>query len=145
LGRTDGLRLPGEGGFTILEVMVASALTLLVAGGLYAATLMAVRTVHSNRLAIAARGLGVERLEEVAAAGLANIALQAPYPVQTNRMEAGYESMLVTSVDVIGHAADQSVAASLAESAYAEVHVNVGFRSPFTKQMVTNRFSAIVR
>jgi len=128
-----------------VEVVVACALTALLATGLYGAVLMAVRAVHFNRLAIAGRCLATERMEEVAAAGVDGIALQAPYAELTNRMETGYESDVITWVEVIGHGIDGAPQTNLAGSAYVEVHSFVAFESPFTEQMTTNCYSSIVR
>jgi len=129
-------------GFTLAEVIIAVGLIFLLATGLYLSGIMVLKLTHFNRVSLEARSLGIQRLEEIRAAGLETIALQAPYAALTNKLM--YGEPVTRTVQVIGHDTNGAVVAGLADSAYAEVHVRVAYYSPLTKSVVTNFFSTLV-
>lgn len=132
-----------KAGFTLVEVMVALALFGILATGLYATGLLTMRITAFNRVALEARALGIQMLEEIASEGRVNIAMQAPYSEVTNRLLYGEE--VVRGAVIIGHAGDRSVATNLASSAYVECHIYARYLSPLTRSHVTNWFSTLVR
>ena len=129
-------------GFTLTEALIATALVVIAAVGIYSAGLMVRRLVAFNGACLESRALAVQQLEEISARGLDGVMVQAPYAPLTNRLANGLEA--VRHVTVIGHAADRSVNSNLAQCAYAEIHVDVVFYSAFTKDAVSNRFSTLV-
>lgn len=132
----------GDGGFTLVEVMVAMALVLVFATGLYGTGLMVLRMTHFNRIALEARALGTQMIEEISARSVADIAMQVPFSDVTNQLQ--YGEAVVRSVAVTGHDATHAVVSNLTESAYMEVHVNCVYVSPLTRSVVTNTFSTLV-
>lgn len=122
--------------------MVAIALVVILAAGLFETGRMVSRMTHFNRIALESRALGSELVEEVSARTVPEIIAQMPFAPLTNRLQFGEQ--VVRSVTIVGHAADQSVVTNLAQSAYLELHVNVVFTSPLTQSPVTNLFSTLV-
>ncbi len=131
-----------KGGFTLVEVMVALALVLLLAFGLYGTGLMVMRMTHFNRVSIEARALGVQMLEDLASRSKTDVLLQVPFAIYTNYLMRGEE--VVRTVRVTGHNSALATVTNLASSAYMEVRVDVRYVSPLTRSPVTNIFSTIV-
>lgn len=131
-----------RGGFTLIEVMIASVMLALVSGGLYACGIQAYKMSRLNLLSTQARGLGVQKIEELVGGGFETIALQAPYEVQTNFIQDAYQ--VVRSVEISGHNADGSPVSNLAHSAYLEVHVHIEYNEPRSGRLLTDTYSTIV-
>lgn len=129
--------------FTLVEVMIAMALLAILAAGLFATGSMVLRTTSFNRVSLEARALGVQRLEELTAQSIPNIAMQVPFPVLTNRLL--YGEAVVRAINVVGHHANRTVNTNLASSDYLECHVLVSYQSPLSGGTVTNIFSSIVK
>jgi prepilin-type N-terminal cleavage/methylation domain-containing protein len=132
-----------DGGFTLVEVVIAVALVVMLAAGLYGTGSMVMRMTHFNRMALEARALGTQMIEEIAARSIADIAIQVPFANRTNRLQ--YGEQVVRSVQVIGHDASHGVVTNLAKSAYLELHVRAVYVSPLTRSYVTNAFSTLVQ
>jgi Tfp pilus assembly protein PilV len=131
-------------GMTLVEVLIAMGLVTLLCGGLYGMTIQARRFAEHSRIAVEARSLARERMEEIVSIGRENLS----QPSSTLLQPGTYGSSLgptfvVRSPRVIWHNADRSVS-SVSNGVYAEVHVDVAFRSPATRQMLTNTYSTIV-
>ena len=98
---------------------------------------------HHNRVSFEARTLGIQLLEEMSANTVTELATLTPFSVRTNQLQ--YGETVLRSVEVVGHDASHAVIPNIADSEYAEVHVNVAFFSPLTRSFTTNTFSALVR
>lgn len=128
---------------TLVEAVIATALLALVAGGLYAGGIMSRKLAVYNGLSVEAKGLAVEKLEEIVSGGVQDIVVLAPYGAQTNVVRQGRE--IVRTIDVVGHDAYGGVDSNLAGSAYVELHVHSTFTSPISGRSVTNSLTTIVR
>ena len=134
-------------GFTLIETIIATGLVALVAGSLYAGGIGLLKLSAINKLTIEARALGVQKLEEIVAGGFNNMLSDEFTPLQTQTNFLSYVNTYNTVIrraTVIGHAMDRSVVASLSDSDYLEVHVEVMYQSPFSGVVMTNRFSTLV-
>jgi type II secretory pathway pseudopilin PulG len=129
---------------TLIEVCVAMVITTLMSLGLYAVGLQARKFAEHNRLATEARSLAKERLEEMIAAGMPNLAKPtcALTATDTNMSSLGYT--LVRQPRIAWHAADGSVVA-VSSAAYAELHVDVTYDSPMLKGQMTDTYSTLVQ
>ena len=128
---------------TLIEVVIAMGLLALLCSGLYVVGLNARRFAEHNRLATEARSLAKERMEEIVAIGAGNLAKSGCTLVNgdTNTSSTGY--YIVRHPHLVWHAADGSVVGSdLAR--YAEVRVDVTYRSPLIKQPITDSYVMIV-
>lgn len=131
-------------GMTVVEVMVALLLTGLLCVGVIALTRQVRRAAEHNRCATEARALGKERLEEILALGRpglmqTNTVLMRP---DTNTTTTGFQ--VTRRTRVVWHAVNGAITTAL-DSAYAEVHVDVGFWSPLRNRSVSNTFSMLVQ
>ena len=141
-GGSEGV-LHGQSGMTLVEVVISMGLVALLCSGLYAVGLNARRFAEHNRLATEARSLAKERMEEMYAIGAANLAKSGCTLVNsdTNTSSTGYP--IARHPYLVWHAADGSVVGSdLAR--YAEVHVDVAYRSPLIKRQITNSYVMVV-
>jgi prepilin-type N-terminal cleavage/methylation domain-containing protein len=129
--------------FTLVEVMIAMALLAILGAGLFATGSMVLRTTSFNRVSLEARALGIQRLEELTAQSIPNIAMQVPFPVLTNHLLFG--EPVVRTINVVGHHANRTVNTNIAGSDYLECHVLVSYQSPLSGADVTNIFSSIVK
>lgn len=135
--------MEGRSGMSLIEVVVAMALTVLLCGGLFGIGLKARRFAEHGRVAIEARTLAKQKLEEIVGDGRINIA-QPTYMLvaaDTNVSSRGYP--IVRRPYVIWHAADGATV-GVSSGVYAEVHVDVSFWTPLYDHSVTNSFSMIV-
>ena len=121
---------------------MAIMLLLVLSAGIFGAGIMVLRVTNFNRVSIEARALGVEKLEEVSARPIADIAMAVPFSPQTNYLQRG--EAVVRTVNVTGHTAVLGVETNLKMSAYMEIGVNVSFVSPITRVPVTNTFVTLV-
>lgn len=128
----------------MIEVMVASMVVLIAGGGIFWVGIETARIGQTNRLATQARGLAIQRLEEVCASGIEDvITVNGQYAVYTNEVQGPYE--VIRTVEVVGHAADKSVASNLADSVYLEIHVDVTYNIPGKATLRSDTYSMIVR
>jgi len=133
-----------QDGMTLVEVMIAVCLIALVCGGLYALNIKTMRFGEHNRLATEARSLAKERLEEIISVGALNLAKPTCtlLNTDTNLSSRGYP--IIRQPQIIWHAADGSVVAST-NAAYAEIHMNVNYRSPLTKTLIVESYPMILQ
>jgi Tfp pilus assembly protein PilV len=131
-------------GMTLVEVVIAMCLISLVCGGLYALNIKTMRFGEHNRLATEARSLAKERLEELISVGALNLAKPSctMLNTDTNLSSRGYP--IIRQPQIIWHAADGSVVAST-NAAYAEIHMNVNYRSPLTKSLLVDSYPMILQ
>jgi len=137
------------GGFTLVEVCISVGLLAMLSAGLYGVSIMAMKLVHYNMVMSEARALGVQKIEEIVAGGLDDVAMQAPYDAQVDYILASpsrpQQFPVHRSVTVIGHNQDGSVVSNLADSAYIEVNVDVTCKNPLNNRPKSSRFTAIVQ
>jgi hypothetical protein len=128
---------------TVIEVVIAMVLVTLLCGGLFAAGEKAVQFAEHNRLASEARSLAKERMEEMIAYGMTELAKPTcTIPnSDTNFSSLGFD--IVRQPRLVWHAADGSVVGST-NAVYVEAHVDVTYRSPLLKRTMTNSFSMII-
>src|SRR5262245_34631389 len=115
-------------GYTLAEVMVAVSLVLLLASGLYAAGLMVMRMTNFNRVAIEARALGLQELEELAPRGKQDLLLLMPISARTNFLQHG-ESVERTAT-ITGHDSALATTTNLSSAAYLELRIDARYVSP---------------
>lgn len=132
------------GGMTLVEVVIAMALTVLMCGGLYIVGGKARQFAEQDRLAAEARSLAKERLEEVISVGFANAIKPTctVWQADTNTSSLGYT--IVRQPRVVWHAADGSPCGST-NAVYAEVHVAVSYLSPLIKTQIVDSYSVILQ
>ena len=136
-------------GFTLVEVVIASALLTLMAGGMYAGAIMAMRLIRFNAVSTEARALASQKLDETVALGFDGVVLGTPFPAQTNRIlhtplkTDGID--VVREIAVIGHTEDHHIATNLASSSYLECHVDVTYVSPLNKRTRTDSISTLIK
>lgn len=146
--RIDGAQLmaPGKGraGFTLVEVVIAMALTALLCGGLYTLGLKARRFAEHNRIATEARTLGKERLEEIISVGLENLLKPSCLLMNTDTNISSLGYPIIRMAQVSWHAADRTVV-SVTNSVYAEFHQQVSYYSPLLNKQITDTYSSIIQ
>ena len=143
MGRIKMGKESSRAGFTLVEVMIASASLAMVFGGLVASGVMATRMAEHLRLSTEARAFGKLSMEVLSSVGREVLADENYTGLQdrTNTTSIGYP--VERHIFVSWHHADTSQ--GLAESnTYAEVVVMIEFDSPFIKQTITNTFSRLV-
>ncbi len=143
LGNRTFARKKSSKGFSLIEVVIAMALTTLMSAGLYSMGLQVRRSADRNRLATEARSLAKERLEEIVATGIVNLAKPSNSLLDESRVTSQMHYELVQTPWVIWHAADGSIAAP-ADADYAEVHITVSYRSPNGQHMLGDTYSILV-
>jgi type II secretory pathway pseudopilin PulG len=131
-----------KSGFTIIENMIASLILVAVAAGLYLTGLNSLKMAHTNSLVTQARGLGVQKLEEVHADGYDTVLLIAPYDPVTNTLMGAYE--VVRNVEIVGHAVAGTVVGDLNSAAYLELRVVVDYPLPRSSRRLTNMYATII-
>ena len=133
-GRTRRAR-----GLTLVEVMVAMALLSGICAGLYRVGWQARRYAEYARLANEARGLAKEKLEELVSHDLTELrASPSWWNADSNSSHTG--ASVVRQAHVVWHDPPYGIGAS-----YAEIHVDVAFRSPLWNAIMTNTFSTLVQ
>jgi type II secretory pathway pseudopilin PulG len=142
--RHTGPMTPGRrDGMTLVEILIAMALVVMMCAGILTVVLKAKRFAEHTRVATAARGLAKERLEEMIAAGLEDVA--APACMYTNltlhTTMIGYN--VQRQARLYWHDVDGSVTART-NAAYAEAHVDVIYDSPLINGLQTDTYSGIV-
>lgn len=131
-------------GVTLVEVMIAMLFATAVCAGLYKVGWQARRFAEHSRLATEARSLAKEKLEEITSHSLEDLkASDYWWNVETNAGATGF--MIVRKPCVYWHQGDGSRATGSTNSVYAEVYVDVVFRSPLWGELVTNSFPIIVQ
>ena|GEM_PF-6216686 len=122
--------------------MVASLILVAVAAGLYLTGLNSLKMAHANSLVMQARGLGVQKLEEVHADGYDTVLLMVPYDPVTNTLMGAYE--VVRNVEIVGHAVAGNVVGDLNSAAYLELRVMVDYPIPRSSRRLTNTYATII-
>ena len=130
-------------GTSLVEVMIAMVFSSIICAGLYEVGWKSRQYADYARVATEARSRAKEQLEEIVSYNLSDLC-QASYQWKsdTNLSAMGYS--IVRTPRVVWHAGDTSET-NASSSLYAEVHVDVAFRSPLWKKMVTNTFSMIIQ
>jgi Tfp pilus assembly protein PilV len=129
-------------GLTLVEVLIAVFFATAICIGLYQIGWTARRYAEYSRLATEARSRAKELLEELNSYSLDD--LRQPsflWRTETNESSMGYE--IVRSPRVTWHGSGTEVV-GLSSGVYAEVHVEVAFRSPLWQKQMTNTFSMII-
>lgn len=139
-----GTQTNERGGFTLVEVVIAMALTALLCGGLYALGLKARRFAEHNRIATEARTLGKERLEELISIRREGLAKPSCTLMNTDTNTSSLGYPIIRTAQISWHAQDRSVAGAT-NSVYAEVHQQVSYFSPLFNHSVTDSFSTIIQ
>lgn len=128
---------------TLVEIMIAMLFASGICAGLYQVSWQARRYAEYARLATEARELGKEKLEEILSYN-ANDLRSSSYwwTPETNFSSTG--ASITRQARAVWHAPDASVVGA-SSGVYAEIHVDVVFRSPLWKAIATNTFSTIVQ
>lgn len=129
---------------TLVEVVIALALATLLCGGLYAIGLRTIRYAAHSRLATEARGMAKERIEDIISVGLTSLVNPSCTLRRTTTNTTGQGSTVVRSARCVWHAADGGVVTNSGAAAYAEVHVDITYRSQLSDRAITDTFSCIV-
>lgn len=138
------IRNDGCGGFTLVEVTIAMALTVLMCAGLYTMGLQSRRSSLRNRLATEARTFAKERLEEIVAIGGEDLAKPSNTLLDADQVTSPTHYVITRNPRVVWHATDRSVVADASDAAYGEVHVDVSYRSPHTSRILTDTYSMLL-
>ncbi len=131
-------------GMTLVEVVIALALATLLCGGLYAVVLRTIRYSAHSRLATEARGIAKERIEDIISVGLTNLVNPSCTLLKTTTNTTGQGHIVVRSPRLVWHTADGGATTNSASAAYAEVHVDITYRSQLSDRALTDTFSGIV-
>jgi prepilin-type N-terminal cleavage/methylation domain-containing protein len=130
-------------GMTLIEVVIALALSVLLCAGLFQVGLKTYAYGENSRAATEARYYGKQRLEEMIATGRANLAASSSLLLSdTNSGIEGYPIIRIPRV--VWHTADRSVTGS-SNAIYGEIHVDVAYWSPLYSTTVTDTFSTIIQ
>jgi prepilin-type N-terminal cleavage/methylation domain-containing protein len=131
-------------GMTLIEVVIATALALLLSVGLLAVGLRIQRLGEYSRCATEARALAKERLEGIISMSLDNLRSGSMTMLQsdTNSSLRGYPILLQTRL--VWHAGNGSVWTNPLNAAYAEVHTDIIFWSALNEKNMTNTYSMII-
>ncbi len=129
---------------TLVEVVIALALSVLLCAGLFKVGLKASAYGENSRSATEARYFGKERLEEMIATGRINLGNPGASVLlsDTNLSTRGYP--IIRMPRVIWHSAEKTVTGS-SNAVYGEVHVDVAYWSPLHSTTVTDTFSTIIQ
>jgi Tfp pilus assembly protein PilV len=129
-------------GTTLVEAMIAMVFATVISAGLYQVGWKARRYAEYSRLANEARSRAKEQLEEIISYRLSDLRqVSYQWRSETNTSSAGFS--IVRTPRVVWHARDLSVVGA-SSGVYAEVHVDVVFRSPLWERLMTNTFSMII-
>ncbi len=133
----------GSRGLTLVEMMVALTVLSGIGAGLFRVGWQARRYAEYARLATEARALGKEKLEEILSYDLEDFRASSYWwSTDTNASYTG--APIVRQARVVWHGGDQSVTEA-ASGAYAEIHIDIAFRSPLWDAVTTNTFSTLVQ
>jgi prepilin-type N-terminal cleavage/methylation domain-containing protein len=133
----------GCGGMTLVEVLIALALSVLLCAGLFKVGLKTAVFGEDNRVATEARFYAKERLEEILATGRGNLSDSCTLLLSdTNLSTRGYP--IVRIPRIVWHTADKSITGT-SNAIYGEVHVDVRYWSPLSSTTVTDSFSTIIQ
>jgi len=130
-------------GFTLVEVMIASATLAAVFGGLVASGIMARRMAEHLRLSTEARAFGKLAMETLCAVGRETLADEnyTGLHSRTNVTSLGYE--VTREVSVHWHNAD-TTQATAASNTYAEVVVRIEYDSPLNDTPMVDTITRLV-
>jgi hypothetical protein len=123
----------------MIAILFASALCL----GLYQVGWQARRYAEYARLATEARAYAKEKLEEISSYPVEDL-MASTYWWRTETNYSAIGAPIVRQPRVVWHKADGATA-NLTNAVYAEVHVDVIFRSQLWQALVTNSFPMIVK
>ncbi len=131
-------------GMTLVEVLIAMAITAGLCLGLYEVGWKARRYAEYSRVATEARALAKEKLEEIISYDFESLSQPSCllWNADTNTSSLGIP--IQRRPQVVWHAADKAVV-GVSSGVYAEVHVAVSFLSPLGTQMTTNTFSILIQ
>lgn len=125
-----------------MEVLIAMLFASGLCLGLYQVGWQARRYSEYARLATEARAYAKEKLEEISSFPVDDLRNSAYFlKVETNYSAIG--AAIVRQPRFVWHDANGAVT-NLTNAVYAEVHVDVMFRSQLWQALVTNSFSTIV-
>ena len=124
--------LSSKSGFTLVEVMVASTLTMIAAAAVFSSGVLSVRMSRSNVLNMQARLMADLYVEETLSGGLP--AILAAMNEGTNTIDVGYGYSVDRWIEVVGHRADGATVSNILDSAYVEVHVSCQYPSVFDEE-----------
>ena len=130
-------------GFTLVEVAIAMALVVLMSAGLYSMGLQVRRSANRNRLATEARAFAKERLEEIVALGLEDLAKPNSPLLEASQLTSAIHYVITQTPRVVWNAADGSSVAA-ADADYAEVYIDVSYRSQHTSRTITDTYSILI-
>lgn len=131
-------------GYTLVEVMIAMAFTASICLGLYQVGWRARRYAEYSRIATEARSLAKEKLEEINSHTFKSISQPECLLWNGDSNTSAMGSAIFRQPRVIWHDASKNVV-GVESSVYAEVHVDVEFRSPLWDKMMTNTFSLLIQ
>lgn len=130
-------------GMTLVEVMTAMALLTIVMGGLVACGSAAMRMADLIRLTTEARGLAKMRMEAVAGATRANLALSDYEVLRSVTNTSTIGDPIVVKTRIIWHTV-LGTEGTAASNDYAEVHIEALYDSPLTHKPLVNTLSRLV-
>ncbi len=131
-------------GMTLIEVMTSAALLSLLSAGLFGVGIAVLRVSQFLRVTAEARAIAKERMEALTAGGRFRMT-QGTYEelnTTTNRITLSHPA--IRRVEVLWHNADGSPATP-GSNAYAEVHVDVEYFQPLSREMRTDTYSVLVK
>ncbi len=133
----------GRKGFTLVEVTIAMAIAVLISAGLYTMGLHVRRSANHNRLATEARAFAEERLEMIVATGVENLAKPSNTLLEESSFMSQIKSVVTQTPRVAWYTADRSASAA-GDADYAEVHIDVTYRSQHRSAILTNTYSILI-
>jgi hypothetical protein len=128
---------------TLVEVMIAMVFVAMLCGGLYGVGIKARQFAEHNRVAFEARSLAKERLEELIAYGLANLAKPSSTLLNCDTNLSSLEYEIVRRPRWAWHDNNGNVVGST-NAAYVEIHLDVTYQSPLLKRLMTDSYSMII-
>lgn len=131
-------------GVTLIEVITAAAMLSILSAGLFGAGTAVSRVSQYLRITAEARAVAKERIETLTAGGRFPMT-QGTYQAlntTTNNLSLGHPA--IRRVQVLWHSADGGLA-SAESNAYAEVHVDVEYFQPLSREMTTDSYSVLIQ
>jgi prepilin-type N-terminal cleavage/methylation domain-containing protein len=131
-------------GMTLIEVMTAAALLSLLSAGLFGAGIAVLRVSQFLRVTAEARAMAKERMETLTAGGRFRMTQGTYEALNTTTNTVTLDHPTVRRVQVLWHDADGNPAGP-GSNAYAEIHVDVEYFQPLSREMRTDSYSVLVR
>lgn len=131
-------------GVSLIEVIIAMAVTMTLSGGLYKMGLSLQRSSETSRIATEAQGYARDTLESLIGRSLRDVAAPAFFHNFPKKRESSTGAIMTRKVDVFWHNADGEHVKAPDHDGFAEVHVEVTYPAPKTGKPLTLSYATLI-